>query len=574
MNNKIYIIWLDILGFRKLAEKIANRHGISAGKVREDFVNGVKDKIEYFEKRGIIERRGYRKEYDAWVLFIRNLNDVFKFIQGITNIKTPYKGMKRIPVEIAIGLFNPNAEYMESYEVYENKVIQFLNTYIINEYRERCRRKDGVSPKETYILITEDVFNDLEAEYKKLCECIIGRNTFYRFNIKGTKEEIMEANQLLDISELLDRYYRRDIDFLIRDRTVLESGEEGYIDTQIKRTIFQRIEKEKDFIIQINRRNFLKQLRKAQIEIVCEVEFDYDINRCIFNHNENKFVLNEPLLLWECSCRVPEEYRNKHYQCRIHSNSKGKIIESAFGRKFTKIKYDDTEVLWFNTERDILWPPAIDSIFMAKVLKENGYGERIIENVLDMGCGTGFLGIYLAKINPYVKNAYFSDLFLLPLLMTRLNWGLNFDENSTKDATVFLSENYENFPDKKIPPSGFDLVVCNPPFLPTLGYEWFLYKKAAVAGTHLLERVITETKRYGGELIIGCSNMAHPEFEKAVKVGANVEILGKRETPFRILYAFNHKEFMDKLISEGRIKQKDKSSFKLWSTFYVYKVTY
>ena len=92
------------------------------------------------------------------------------------------------------------------------------------------------------------------------------------------------------------------------------------------------------------------------------------------------------------------------------------------------------------------------------------------------------------------KKVYFSDLFLTPLLMTKLNWTLNFREDITKDAFVFLSENYENIPNQKIPPSGFDLVVCNPPFLPTLGYEWLLYKKAAVAGTYLLEKVVTETK--------------------------------------------------------------------------------
>lgn len=35
---KTYIIWLDILGFEKLADEIANQHKISDGKVREDFV--------------------------------------------------------------------------------------------------------------------------------------------------------------------------------------------------------------------------------------------------------------------------------------------------------------------------------------------------------------------------------------------------------------------------------------------------------------------------------------------------------------------------------------------------------
>ena len=76
-----YIIWLDILGFEKLASEIANRHKIPDGKVREDFVNGVKERIEYLEKTGIIERRGYRKEYDAWIFFIINLDNVFKCIQ-------------------------------------------------------------------------------------------------------------------------------------------------------------------------------------------------------------------------------------------------------------------------------------------------------------------------------------------------------------------------------------------------------------------------------------------------------------------------------------------------------------
>ena len=36
MNDKAYIIWLDILGFEKLAEEVAEKHGVTSGKVREE----------------------------------------------------------------------------------------------------------------------------------------------------------------------------------------------------------------------------------------------------------------------------------------------------------------------------------------------------------------------------------------------------------------------------------------------------------------------------------------------------------------------------------------------------------
>jgi len=90
-----------------------------------------------------------------------------------------------------------------------------------------------------------------------------------------------------------------------------------------------------------------------------------------------------------------------------------------------------------------------------------------------------------------------------------LNWKLNF--NGDKISKVFLSDAYEDFPHDEVLSTGFDLVICNPPFLPTLGFERLLYSEAATSGTRLLEKVIIETKKYGSELIIGCSSMSFPE---------------------------------------------------------------
>jgi len=184
MNDKAYIIWLDILGFEKLAEEVAEKHRVTSGKVREDFVNLINNRLDFLERKGIIEKRAYRKEYDAFVLFVRGLNNVFRCIKMISNVKSPYKSIKKVPVEIAVGLFRNQIEFIESYDAYENEAIKFLKSYIIDDYRQYYKHKYGYSPKEGYILITEDVYNDLGENEKRQCAYFKGSKiNFFKFSL-------------------------------------------------------------------------------------------------------------------------------------------------------------------------------------------------------------------------------------------------------------------------------------------------------------------------------------------------------------------------------------------------------
>jgi len=568
MNDKAYIIWLDILGFEKLAEEVAEKHGVTSGKVREDFVNLINNRLESLEGKGIIEKRAYRKEYDAFVLFVRGLNNVFRCIRVISNVRSPYKSIKKVPVEIAVGLFRNKIEFIESYDAYENEAIKFLKSYIIDDYRQHYKHEYGYSPKEGYILITEDVYNDLGENEKRQCAYFKGSKiNFFKFSLAN---EVTTGS--LDITKLIKECLYEDYKLLKIYRPPLEDEEYDFrYNHIIKKEIYSVLEKKKGLLSQITQ---IAQLDLQELDIVCYVEFSDNISSVTFKCGDNILKLDNPLLLWECSCKVPDKYKNVNYNCRIHSSPHGETIGEAFGKQFTMIKYQDVKVVWFNTAPDILWPPAIESIFMAKVLKDRGYEGRIINNVLDIGCGTGFLGIFLAKLNKHVKTVYFSDILLTPLLITKLNWKLNF--NGDKISKVFLSDAYENFPHDEVPSTGFDLVICNPPFLPTLGFERLLYSEAATSGTRLLEKVIIETKKYGNELIIGCSSMSFPEFDKAIEKAKpnKIEVLGERDVPFRILHAFKHEEFMRKLIDEKRIEVKNDTPFKCWSKFYVYRLTY
>ena len=64
------------------------------------------------------------------------LNNVFRCIRVISNIRSPYKSIKKVPVEIAVGLFRNKIEFIESYDAYENEAIKFLKSYIIDNYRQ------------------------------------------------------------------------------------------------------------------------------------------------------------------------------------------------------------------------------------------------------------------------------------------------------------------------------------------------------------------------------------------------------------------------------------------------------
>jgi len=381
---------------------------------------------------------------------------------------------------------------------------------------------------------------------------------------------LSDEYRLLDIDNILKECLDEDYELLNVYRPFLEDEDDDYRHNEVVKKIYHTLKEKKVLLSKI------RFLSGVGIEPISGAEFDDGLSKCTLRHGDYELALNNPLLLWECSCKVPEDYINAGKPCRIHSEGEaGKIIGEVFGKKFTEIKYNDVGVLWLDEEP--LWPPAIDSIFMAKILKEKGYGGRMVGNVLDIGCGTGFLGIFFAKINSHVKESYFSDLFLTPLLMTKLNWELNFDCGKEKSIKLFLSDHYMNIPSQEIPPSGFDMVICNPPYLPALDFVGVdrIYREAGVSGTRLLENVVMETKKYGKELVIGCSSLAMEEFNKAVKNAKSTkELLGSREIPFRIPQAFKYEDFMGKLVASGRIKQKDEGSFKYFHTFHVFKIRY
>ena len=113
-------------------------------------------------------------------------------------------------------------------------------------------------------------------------------------------------------------------------------------------------------------------------------------------------VIRRPKLLWDPVVLSEKDCLNK--------------VSDLFGKN-TLISFDNIQILW----NDSVWPPSIDSFLFAKCLKEESYLNKRIKKVADVGCGTGFLGIYIAKNNPHVERVYGIDIDEEALLSTMKN---------------------------------------------------------------------------------------------------------------------------------------------------------
>lgn len=80
--QKLRKMRLDILGFEELAKEIAVKKTIEERKVRKDFIEIIKERIEEIEKQGRIIGKKYGKS-DDWLFVVDCIDNVFVSILKI-----------------------------------------------------------------------------------------------------------------------------------------------------------------------------------------------------------------------------------------------------------------------------------------------------------------------------------------------------------------------------------------------------------------------------------------------------------------------------------------------------------
>lgn len=297
------------------------------------------------------------------------------------------------------------------------------------------------------------------------------------------------------------------------------------------------------------------------------VEVSEDFGEISYNCNPDGILtVKSPQLLWDCHCDTPSTKQN-NFKCPIHSHSLGEEVDRRFSTGYVLIRYQGIEFYWRSGQE--LWPPSIDSFYMIEAMKADGLFTKRYSSVLDIGSGTGFLGIMAASCNPYITEITLSDWLLTPYLYGTANWFLN---RNNREHVSFKANTslFTSGLDLLVKP--YDVAICNPPYLPLLDGFDEIGLESTVAGTDLLADVISRSKTLANRTYLQFSSLSKPEAQIAQKkAGVKLKPIGKeRLVPFRVRVLWERSDYLDVLIKERGLIEKSNSRHRFWHKLQTY----
>lgn len=275
---------------------------------------------------------------------------------------------------------------------------------------------------------------------------------------------------------------------------------------------------------------------------------------------------NRPLL-WDCVCGKRSGIPNA--ACAVHSGRSAIELTRLFSDSLVSIEWRDLKFLWRNGSES--WPPSIDSFLFVDTLEKIGWFRQSSSAMLDVGSGTGFLGIVAAKFNPSVQKVVLWDWLLTPILYGQINWWRNRGRRKSVNFHSCLGL-YSQYLFPEVIEKSFDAVLCNPPYLP-IGSRFRKFSlEETTCGTDLLEHVISRQPPLGKQVLIQFSKLAALEAAKAARLeGMKLVPVGtSHQVPFRIPKVFENRAYIASLRKrEDGLQQRDGRE---WHSLQMYSV--
>lgn len=224
------------------------------------------------------------------------------------------------------------------------------------------------------------------------------------------------------------------------------------------------------------------------------------------------------------------------------------------------IEYDDYTILFEQRNYLGVWWPSIDTIFCSKVL--SGYEFWTYKKVIEVWCGSWFIWRYLLHKFPNIEEIIFNDI------NSKAEQYYN-DFPVFAKKSRFVLGNANNL----LASEKFDMVVCNPPYIPRPNsiddnpYE----------GLSLLRDLLCNAKSYlssDGKLILNISSLTKPYFEEFIQeCWLQSRLLDSMESPLKVFNILHNLEWMQYLKEHCGLKENMHNWHLWWHTILVYEIS-
>tara|TARA_B100001057_G_scaffold497763_1_gene602814 strand:+ start:1765 stop:2436 length:672 start_codon:yes stop_codon:yes gene_type:complete len=213
-------------------------------------------------------------------------------------------------------------------------------------------------------------------------------------------------------------------------------------------------------------------------------------------------------------------------------------------------------------EKKVFTPNATTGLLVESTLK----AIRKKSDVLDLGCGTGFVGLSVAKKTKFKNNYFFSDISKEAIILCKKNAKRNKIKIFAKAGTM-----YEPWKEKK-----FDLIIESISAIAKKVANISPWYKNGIPcdcgedGTDLVNNVLKQSKKYlkrNGKLIFPIVTLSNKKkiLRTAKKNFKNVKLLISKDWPLpKSMY--NNKKLLGYLKKKGLISYKIKYGLILYSS--------
>jgi release factor glutamine methyltransferase len=246
------------------------------------------------------------------------------------------------------------------------------------------------------------------------------------------------------------------------------------------------------------------------------------------------------------------------YEVNKFSPTVRDTVYALYSQAIRITEYDGLVFRFEQRKYPSVWGPSIDTLLFAKNLKKINF--KNIKTVLEIGTGSGFLSKYILEKNKNVKEVHIIDINKEAIQCAK-------DHIQDKRARFYCGNGLKYLKNKK-----FDLVLCNPPYIPRpRSIDDNPYE-----GISLLVDLLLNAKEYlnaGGILMTNISSLGERIISQILDTkGIKVTYLEKMKVPLKVFNVINNKKWIHYLRKKKGLVAGKHPGYEFWHTINIVSV--